>query len=68
MNILLLTYDDRDPVQVGKRVRLAREHGIDALVYGFFWCRGKRVFEEALDRLPREPHGPRDAVRLDVGE
>jgi hypothetical protein len=47
---LLGTYDDRDPVQVGKRVRLAREHGIDALVYGFFWCRGKRVFQDALDQ------------------
>ena len=47
---LLGTYDDRDPVEVGRRVRLAREHGVDALVYGLFWCRGKRVFEDALDR------------------
>jgi hypothetical protein len=47
---LLGTYDDRDPVAVGHRVRLARDHGIDALVYGVFWCRGKRVFEAALDR------------------
>jgi Glycosyltransferase WbsX len=46
---LLGTYDDRDPVEVGRRVRLAREHGVDALVYGFFWCRGKRVFQDALD-------------------
>ena len=30
-------------------MQLAREHGVDAMVYGFFWCRGKRVFEEALD-------------------
>jgi len=43
------TYDDRDPVAVGERVRLCRRHGIDALVYGFFWCRGKRVFQDALD-------------------
>ncbi len=43
------TYDDRDPVEVGRRVRLAREHGVDAFVYGFFWCRGKRVFHDALD-------------------
>ena len=42
-------YDDRDPREVGRRVRLARDHGVDALVYGFFWCRGKRVFEDALD-------------------
>ena len=42
-------YDDRDPAEIGKRVRLAAEHGLDAFVYGFFWCRGKRVFQEALD-------------------
>jgi hypothetical protein len=42
-------YDDRDPAAVGRNVRLAREHGIDALIHGFFWCRGKRVFQEALD-------------------
>lgn len=47
---LLGPYDDRDPVEVGRRVRLAREHGVDAFVWGFFWCRGKRVFEDALDR------------------
>ncbi len=42
-------YDDRDPSQVERRLRLALDHGIDAFVYGFFWCRGKRVFQEALD-------------------
>ncbi|MCE9572105.1 MAG: glycoside hydrolase family 99-like domain-containing protein [Deltaproteobacteria bacterium] len=42
-------YDDRDPVAVGRRVALCRDHGIDGLVYGFFWCRGKRVFQDALD-------------------
>ena len=42
-------YDDRDPIEVGRRVALAAAHGIDALVYGAFWCRGKRVFEDALD-------------------
>src|SRR4029077_9729559 len=42
-------YDDRDPAEVGRRVALAVEHGVDALVYGFFWCRGKRVFQDALD-------------------
>ncbi len=42
-------YDDRDPREVGRRVALARAHGVDALVYGLFWCRGKRVFEDALD-------------------
>lgn len=43
-------YDDRDPVAVARRVVAAREHGVDGFVYGFFWCRGKRVFEDALDR------------------
>lgn len=42
-------HDDRDPREVGRRVALARAHGVDALVYGFFWCRGKRVFQDALD-------------------
>jgi Glycosyltransferase WbsX len=42
-------YDDRDPAEVSRRIALARAHGVDALVYGFFWCRGKRVFQDALD-------------------
>jgi hypothetical protein len=42
-------YDDRDPAAVGRRVALCRDHGIDGLVIGFFWCRGKRVFQDALD-------------------
>jgi len=42
-------YDDRDPREVGRRIALARDHGVDGLVYGFFWCRGKRVFQDALD-------------------
>ncbi len=44
------TYDDRDPIEVGRRIALARQHGVDALIHGFFWCRGKRVFQAALDR------------------
>jgi hypothetical protein len=47
---LLGPYDDRDPVAVGRRVALAKAHGVDAFVYGVFWCRGKRVFEDALER------------------
>ena len=43
-------YDDRDPAEVERRIGLALQHGIDAFVYGLFWCRGKRVFEQALDR------------------
>lgn len=43
-------YDDRDPVAMGRRIALAQAHGIDAFVFGVFWCRGKRVFEDGLDR------------------
>lgn len=43
-------YDDRDPDAVARRIELCGAHGIDGLVYGFFWCRGKRVFQDALDR------------------
>jgi hypothetical protein len=46
---LLGEYDDRDPAQVEARIRLAVEHGVDAFVFGVFWCRGKRVFEAGLD-------------------
>jgi Glycosyltransferase WbsX len=42
-------YDDRDPLAVERRIELCRDHDIDGLVYGFFWCRGKRVFQDALD-------------------
>ncbi len=54
------TYDDRDPTEVGKRVHLAQTHGVDAFVYGFFWCRGKRVFQDALDHgfLGLDPPAP----------
>ena len=46
---LLGRYDDRDPTAIARRVLLAEAHGIDAFVYGFFWCRGKRVLGDALD-------------------
>ncbi len=42
-------YDDRDPLAVVRRITACRAHGIDGFVYGFFWCRGKRVFQDALD-------------------
>ena len=47
---LLGEYDDRDPIELGKRISLAHEHGVDAFVFGVFWCRGKRVFEAGLDQ------------------
>ncbi|MFK7987773.1 MAG: glycoside hydrolase family 99-like domain-containing protein [Sandaracinaceae bacterium] len=52
------TYDDRDPEALGARLTLAVDHGVDAFVYGFFWCRGKRVFQDGLDRgFLRSSHG-----------
>ena len=46
---LLGAYDDRDPTEVGRRIQVGLDHGVDAFVHGFFWCRGKRVFEDALE-------------------
>lgn len=43
-------YDDSLPDTASKQVLLARAYGVDLFVYGFFWSRGKRVFEGALDR------------------
>ena len=43
------TYDDSEPSTAQKQVGLASEYGVDFFVYGFFWSRGKRVFEAALD-------------------
>ncbi|MCR9244753.1 MAG: glycoside hydrolase family 99-like domain-containing protein [bacterium] len=55
---LLGEYDDRDPIAFGQRVELARQHGVEALVFGVFWCRGKRVFEAGLDEgFLRSEHG-----------
>jgi hypothetical protein len=42
-------YDGRDPEAMTRRIEACGTHGVDGLVYGFFWCRGKRVFQEALD-------------------
>ncbi len=42
-------YDDSVPSTSQKQVGLAREYGVDFFVHGFFWSRGKRVFEAALD-------------------
>jgi hypothetical protein len=47
---LLGEYDDRDPRALGHRIALAHAHGVDAFVFGVFWCRGKRVFEAGLDQ------------------
>lgn len=42
-------YDDALPETARWQINLALEYGIDLFVYGFFWSRGKRVFEKPLD-------------------
>lgn len=44
------TYDDSLPATARKQTGLASEYGVDFFVYGFFWSRGKRVFDAALDK------------------
>ena len=53
---LLSAYDDRDAAAFGERLALAHAHGVDGFVFGVFWCRGKRVFEQGLDQ--GFVHGP----------
>lgn len=43
-------YDDSSPTTALKQVELAKEYDVDFFTYGFFWSRGKRIFEKALDR------------------
>lgn len=47
---LLGIYDDSDPRIVQSQITLAQKHGVQGFVYGFFWSRGKRVFEESLQQ------------------
>ncbi len=42
-------YDDRQPAVWDARIATARRFGVDVLVSGWFWSRGKKVFQEALD-------------------
>lgn len=41
-------YDDSDPRTWDARIALAERHGVEVLVPGWFWSRGKKVFERAL--------------------
>ncbi|GJQ60901.1 MAG: hypothetical protein D8M57_15375 [Candidatus Scalindua sp. AMX11] len=43
-------YDDSVSATSINQVTLARKYGVDFFVYGLFWSRGKRVFEDALDK------------------
>ena len=42
-------YDDRETSTWDRRIGLAVEHGVDVLVPGWFWSRGKKVFERAIE-------------------
>lgn len=42
-------YSDSLPETAQRQISLARSFGVDLFAYGFFWSRGKRVFERALD-------------------
>ena len=42
-------YDDALPETAKWQISLAQKYGIDLFVYGFFWSRGKRVFDKPLD-------------------
>jgi len=43
-------YDDSDPAVWDARITLARRFGVDVLVPGWFWSRGKTVFADAIRR------------------
>lgn len=42
-------YDDALPATAQTQVELARQHGVDSFIYGFFWNRGQRCLNRALD-------------------
>jgi hypothetical protein len=42
-------YDDSLPQTWDRRIATARAFGVDVFVCGWFWSRGKKVFEAALD-------------------
>lgn len=43
-------YDDRDPAVWDARIATAKRSGVDVLVSGWFWSRGKKVFDDALSQ------------------
>ncbi len=42
-------YDDSKPETATFQKELCINYGIDLMIYGFFWSRGKKIFEKALD-------------------
>lgn len=41
--------DESDPEAFRKKIDAAKEYGVDAFVFAFFWSRGKRLLEGALN-------------------
>ncbi len=42
--------DESDPSVFERKIEAASNHGIDVLVFAFYWSRGKRLLEGALER------------------
>jgi hypothetical protein len=42
-------YDETDPVDFGRRLETARAYSINALIFAFYWSRGKQVMNGALE-------------------
>jgi len=41
--------DDSDPGVFSKKIKTARDYGVDGLVFAFYWSRGKQVLNSALN-------------------
>ncbi len=48
-------YDLRVRETRHRQIRLAREHGIDAFCYHYYWFSGQRLLEEPLDDMLQDP-------------
>ncbi len=57
--------DDSNPAVFGQKLKAAESYGVDALIFAFYWSRGKRLLQRALDQgfLPAaENHTTRFAL------
>ena len=48
-------YDLRVPETRHQQIRMAKDHGIDAFCYHFYWFSGKRLMERPLDDMLADP-------------
>ncbi|MBI5094012.1 MAG: glycoside hydrolase family 99-like domain-containing protein [Candidatus Hydrogenedentes bacterium] len=44
------TFDESDPAWADREVVLAADHGIDVMLFDWYWYNGVRIMEEALER------------------